>query len=66
MVEMACPECAAPLVTISIQVGAGERILCSCARCDRRWWDREGHLTDLQGVIADLGNPLPRNGRNPG
>lgn len=63
MSEAACPACSAPLVTISINVGAGERTLCSCARCDRRWWQRDGHLTDLQGVIADLGDPEPRRTR---
>lgn len=52
-----CPRCTAPLVQITINVGAGERTLCSCAKCDRRWWQVDGRLTDLEGVIDDLGNP---------
>lgn len=58
-----CPACAAPLVTITINVGAGERILCSCARCDRRWWQVEGRYTTLEGVIDDLGRPEPPRSR---
>lgn len=52
-----CPGCNAPLVQITINVGAGERTLCSCARCDRRWWKVDGRFTDLDGVIDDLGKP---------
>jgi hypothetical protein len=50
-------------VTITIHVGAGDRTLCSCARCDKRWWQRDGELTDLEGVIGDLGTPEPRTTR---
>ena len=63
MSEAVCPACGAPLVTITIHVGAGDRTLCSCARCDKRWWQRDGELTDLQGVIGDLGTPEPRTTR---
>ena len=63
MSDAACPACNAPLVTITINVGAGERTLCSCAKCDRRWWRSEGQLTDLEGVIDDLGDPEPRRVR---
>jgi len=63
MADVPCPACNAPLVTITINVGAGERTLCSCARCDRRWWSRDGQLTDLDGVIGDLGDPAPRRTR---
>jgi hypothetical protein len=52
-----CPGCRAPLVQITINVGAGERTLCSCAKCDRRWWQVDGRLTTLDGVIRDLGEP---------
>lgn len=52
-----CPACGAPLVMIKIHVGAGERTLCSCGRCDRRWWRREGRFTDLEDVIDELGDP---------
>jgi hypothetical protein len=52
-----CPGCRAPLVQITINVGAGERTLCSCAKCDRRWWQVDGRLTNLDGVIRDLGEP---------
>ena len=44
-------------MTITINVGAGERMLCSCAKCDRRWWQVDGRLTTLDGVIRDLGQP---------
>jgi hypothetical protein len=63
MSSTACPGCGAPLVTITINVGAGERVLCSCAKCDRRWWQVEGRLTTLEGVIKDLGQPEPRRVR---
>ena len=52
-----CPGCSAPLVTITINVGAGERTLYSCAKCDRRWWQVDGRLTTLAGVIHALGEP---------
>ena len=58
-----CPSCGAPLVTITINVGAGERTMCSCGKCDKRWWQRDGRLTTLDGVIHELGrpeNPRPR------
>ncbi len=57
MSKATCPACTAPLVAITITVGAGERTMCSCARCDRRWWQRDGHLTTLDGVIDELGRP---------
>ncbi len=57
MSKTSCPACGAPLVAITINVGAGERTMCSCARCDRRWWQRDGRLTDLDGVIDELGRP---------
>ena len=53
----ACPSCGAPLVTITINVGAGERVMCSCGKCDLRWWQRDGRLTTLDGVIHELGTP---------
>lgn len=45
-------------MAITINVGAGERILCSCAKCDLRWWQADGRVTDLAGVIDDLGTPV--------
>lgn len=59
-----CLDCGSPLVTITINVGAGERVLCSCAKCDRRWWQVDGRFTDLDGVIDDLGTPEPSRSRN--
>ncbi len=59
MASTECPGCGAPLVTITINVGAGERVLCSCAKCDRRWWQVDGRLTNLEGVIHDLGQLDP-------
>ena len=53
-----CASCGGPLVTISINVGAGQRVMCSCARCDSRWWHSEGRVTTLAGVIGDLGDPV--------
>ena len=51
---------------ISINVGAGERIMCSCGKCDQRWWQRDGRLTTLEGVIGDLGRPeTPRTRYRP-
>lgn len=57
MSNNSCPACGAPLVMISINVGAGERVMCSCGKCDQRWWQRDGRLTTLDGVIGDLGRP---------
>lgn len=54
-----CPACEAPLVTITINVGVGARTMCSCGKCDRRWWQLDGRLTTLRGVIDDLGRPEP-------
>lgn len=48
---------------ITINVGAGERTLCSCAKCDRRWWQVDGRTTTLDGVIRDLGEPQARRNR---
>ena len=63
MSDTACPACGAPLVMITINVGAGARTMCSCGRCDQRWWKVEGRLTTLEGVIPDLGRPeAPRRG----
>jgi hypothetical protein len=59
MIEPDCPMCGAPLVAITINVGAGERTMCSCARCDRCWWNADGRLTGLDGVLSDLGEPQP-------
>ena len=61
MHEPDCPMCGSPLVAITINVGAGPRTLCSCARCDRCWWNVEGRLTDLSGVIDDLAESGARN-----
>lgn len=63
MAESPCPDCGAPLISIRIQVGAGERVLCSCAKCDRRWWVRDGEFTDLESVIGDLSQPVPNRSR---
>ncbi len=63
MAESKCPDCGAPLVSIKIHVGAGERTLCSCAQCDRRWWVRDGVFTDLDSVKADLAQPLSGRAR---
>ena len=55
MSNPACPACGSPLVAITINVSAGERTMCSCGRCDQRWWQRDGRLTTLDGVIGELG-----------
>lgn len=64
MSATACPACGAPLVEIAIEVGAGTRTLCSCSTCDQRWWQVDGRLTTLDGVIDDLGNPLSARSRS--
>lgn len=63
MTEPDCPMCGAPLVVITINVGAGARAMCSCARCDRCWWNVDGRLTDLGGVVSDLGEPQSARAR---
>ena len=63
MPDPVCPMCGAPLVEITINVGAGQRKMCSCARCDRCWWNVEGRLTDLDGVISDLAEPQSTQSR---
>lgn len=51
---------------ISINVGAGERVMCSCGRCDRRWWQSDGCLITLEGVIGDFARPeAPRTNYRP-
>ncbi len=61
--EPDCPMCGAPLVVITINVGAGARTMCSCARCDRCWWSADGRLTGLAGVISDLAEPQSTRSR---
>ena len=63
MPESVCPMCDAPLIAITINVGAGPRTMCSCARCDRCWWNVEGRSTGLDGVISDLAEPQPTRSR---
>lgn len=66
MSNKGCPACGAPLVMISINVGAGERIMCSCGRCDQRWWQSDGRLVTLEGVIGDFARPeAPRTNGGP-
>jgi len=48
---------------ITINVGAGERTMCSCGKCDQRWWQIDGRLTTLDGVISDLGRPASPRAR---
>ncbi len=63
MDEPDCPMCGAPLVTIAINVGAGQRTMCSCARCDKCWWNVDGRPTNLDGVISDLAEPQSTRAR---
>lgn len=39
---------------ISINVGAGDRIMCSCRRWDQRWWQSDGRLMTPEGIIGDF------------
>ena len=55
MAEVTCGRCGSPLVTISLQVGGGERSLHSCSTCDHRsWTDGGGEPIHLDLVLTDL------------
>jgi hypothetical protein len=46
-----CPSCHTAVV--QIQLGTGS-VLCSCSRCDRRWWLTDGIPADLGAVLAGV------------
>ncbi len=48
---MRCPECRSSLVEIEVSLGDTHLTMHSCSRCDRRWWDRDGDLIELQDVL---------------
>jgi len=54
-----CAVCSAPLVRIGVDFGAGVRTLCSCDRCDRRWWLKDGEFVVLAGVLNEAGIDQP-------
>ncbi len=49
---MTCPICnIANLVTINMSVNDRSLTLHSCARCETRWWDRDGEHVALSSVL---------------
>lgn len=46
-----CPSCDSKLVEIAVSLGDTRLTMHSCSRCDRRWWDRDGGLIELQDVL---------------
>jgi hypothetical protein len=51
---MSCPRCAAPLVEIRLAAAASNLVMRSCARCDGRWWSRDGEAADLADVLGSV------------
>jgi Zn-finger nucleic acid-binding protein len=50
--QMTCPICnIANLVTINMTVNDRALTLHSCARCETRWWDRDGEHVALRSVL---------------
>jgi len=47
-----CPDCAGPLVTITLQLEGDPLLMRSCSRCDRRFWERDGGDTDLVDLLG--------------
>lgn len=61
---MPCPVCnAAPIVRISVELGAEQMVLHSCSHCDTRWWDdASGSRVSLDRVL-DLAGQVGRRRR---
>ena len=56
---MKCPNCQTrELVTIEMVVSGEEVALNSCSPCDLRWWQSDGSMMSLRGVLdlAAVGN----------
>jgi hypothetical protein len=51
---MPCPRCDAPLVEIAVSPAL---VLRSCAKCEARWWVRDGSPAGLDDVLAAVGGP---------
>jgi Zn-finger nucleic acid-binding protein len=49
-----CPRCSSPLVEIRLAAAASDLVMRSCARCDGRWWSRDGESADLQAVLGSV------------
>ena len=49
---MTCPSCRSTRLVVIEFVVRGESVrMLSCPGCDTRWWERNGELVDLRGVL---------------
>lgn len=55
---MICPICRiARLVSIAMTVNDRRLTMHSCARCETRWWDRDGENVGLNSVLQTAAAP---------
>ena len=55
---MICPLCRiARLVTFAMNVNERRLNMHSCARCETRWWDRDGENVGLASVLRTAAAP---------
>lgn len=56
---MTCPGCRnGGIVQIGMTLSKRRVTMHSCSRCDTRWWDRDGELVSLGGILE----LVPRRG----
>jgi Zn-finger nucleic acid-binding protein len=49
---MACPSCHNnAVIEIAMTLESSHVTMHSCSRCDTRWWDRDGEVIGLGGVL---------------
>jgi transposase-like protein len=49
---MTCPSCSrGQVVEIGMTLAARRVTMHSCSRCETRWWDKDGEVIGLHGVL---------------
>lgn len=52
---MTCPHCrSAVLVQVGVSLAGSRFTMHSCPGCETRWWDRDGELVDLDGILTTV------------
>jgi DNA-directed RNA polymerase subunit M/transcription elongation factor TFIIS len=51
-----CPQCGSPeTLRVDLTVQAAPVAFTTCARCEARWWERDGSSVPLQAVLQEVG-----------